>query len=61
MGALDPWASYTQFHLEEVKCLMCRANAEDLAAEGGELRDPGQADQMFQSSVGFLSRMPNGE
>ncbi len=58
LGVLeDPWASYTEFHLEEVKCLMCRANAEDLAAEGGELRDPGQAEQMFQSSVGFLSRI----
>ena len=62
LGVLeDPWASYTQFHLEEVKCLMCRANAEDLAAEGGELRNPDQAEQMFQSSVGFLSRMPNSE
>lgn len=58
LGVLEePWASYTQFHLDDVKCLMCKANVEDLAAEGGVLADPEHAEQMFQSSVGFLSRI----
>lgn len=57
LGVLeDPWQSYTAFHLETVRCLMCRANLEDLSAESERLHDSGVSDRMFQSSVGFLSR-----
>lgn len=57
LGVLeDPWLTYTAFHLETVRCLMCRANLEDLSAESERLHDAGVADRLFQSSVGFLSR-----
>jgi len=56
LGVLEePWQSYTAFHLEEVKCLMCRANLEDLSAESEQLSDGSLGDRVFQSSVGFLS------
>ncbi len=52
----DPWLSYTQFHLDVVGCPMCLANLSDLEidepAEG-----PRPSDQIFQSSIGFLSRV----
>jgi RNA polymerase sigma-70 factor (ECF subfamily) len=57
LGVLEePWQSYTAFHLETVRCLMCRANLDDLGTERGAAGSPQLADQMFQSSVGFLSR-----
>lgn len=56
LGALEePWRSYTRFHLETVRCLMCRANLEDLSRES-EQAGAAFAEQLFQSSVGFLSR-----
>ncbi|HVP10171.1 MAG TPA: sigma-70 family RNA polymerase sigma factor [Phycisphaerae bacterium] len=58
LGVLEePWRTYTAFHLDTVKCLMCRANLDDLAAESIEDRRPdaGLSERMFQSSVGFLS------
>ena len=56
LGVLEePWQSYTTFHLEEVQCLMCRANLEDLSAESEQLSDGNLGERMFQSSVGFLS------
>lgn len=56
LGVLEePWQSYTTFHLEEVQCLMCRANLEDLSAESEQLSDGGLGERVFQSSVGFLS------
>lgn len=56
LGVLEePWASYTEFHVEEIGCLMCRANLEDLSRESERVgEDVGE--RMFQSSVGFLSR-----
>ncbi|MCZ6698675.1 MAG: sigma-70 family RNA polymerase sigma factor [Planctomycetota bacterium] len=58
LGVLDePWLSYTAFHLDTVKCLMCRANAEDLSEDAGELSTAERGEEMFQSSVGFLSRI----
>ncbi len=57
LGVLDePWFSYTSFHLDSVKCLMCRANLDDLAEESESQPDNQRAEEMFQSSVGFLSR-----
>ena len=57
LGVLEePWQSYTAFHLETIKCLMCRANLADLAAESEQLPHADLAEKMFQSSVGFLSR-----
>ena len=57
LGVLEePWQSYTAFHLETVRCLMCRANLDDLSAEAGPAGSPQLVEQMFQSSVGFLSR-----
>lgn len=57
LGVLDePWLTYTAFHLETVKCLMCRANLDDLR-EGSEeqAHDDRLSERVFQSSVGFLS------
>lgn len=57
LGVLDePWLSYTQFHLETVRCLMCRANLDDLSTESEQSGPRELTDQIFQSSVGFLSR-----
>ena len=57
LGVLEePWQSYTAFHLETIKCLMCRANLADLAAETEQQPPQDLAEKMFQSSVGFLSR-----
>ncbi|NOT01609.1 MAG: sigma-70 family RNA polymerase sigma factor [Phycisphaerales bacterium] len=56
LGVLEePWHSYTQFHLDVVGCPMCLANLEDMEAEREETATTA-ADQIFQSSVGFLSR-----
>ncbi len=56
LGVLDePWASYTAFHVEEIGCLMCRANLDDLSRESERVSDD-VGERMFQSSVGFLSR-----
>jgi RNA polymerase sigma-70 factor (ECF subfamily) len=61
LGALDePWESYTRFHLDTIGCLMCRANRDDLAGPEGEAR-PGLGAELFASSVGFLSRLPDTE
>ena len=57
-GVLDePWRSYTQFHLDVVGCPMCVANLNDLQAEQDE-QPPANLEKYFQSSVGFLSRVP---
>lgn len=59
LGVLDePWASYAAFHIEEIGCLMCRANLEDLSRESERIGED-VSDRMFQSSVGFLSRRGN--
>lgn len=56
LGVLEePWRSYTQFHLDVVGCPMCVANLADMEEETGE-RSRGTTDQIFQSSIGFLSR-----
>ncbi|MFH1418711.1 MAG: sigma-70 family RNA polymerase sigma factor [Planctomycetota bacterium] len=56
LGVLDePWLSYTSFHLDTVRCLMCRANLDDLAEESESQPDNQRSEDMFQSSVGFLS------
>jgi len=56
LGVLDePWFSYTQFHLDVVGCAMCVANLTDLEAEQDD-DGGGVAEDLFQSSVGFLSR-----
>ncbi len=55
----DPWKSYVAFHLDVVTCPMCLANLADLELE--ESTEPQRsADEIFQSSIGFLSRIrPN--
>ena len=56
LGVLeDPWQSYTAFHLETVRCLMCRSNLEDLSAESERQPRRGLSERLFQSSAGFLS------
>ena len=56
LGVLeDPWASYAAFHVEDIGCLMCRANLDDLSRESERVGDE-LTERMFQSSVGFLSR-----
>jgi len=56
VGVLEePWLSYTQFHLDVVGCPMCVANLSDLEAEQEEDAG-GRIEQIFQSSIGFLSR-----
>lgn len=55
----EPWRTYTTFHLETVKCLMCRANLDDLRGASEErIPDAALSERMFQSSVGFLSYRP---
>lgn len=57
LGVLDePWQSFCRFHLETVRCPLCLANAEDLAAETADIEDTGLRQQIFASSIGFLSR-----
>ncbi len=57
LGVLEePWQSYTRFHLDTVRCLMCRANLDDLSTESGPASRPELAEQFFQTSVGFLSK-----
>ncbi|NOX57648.1 MAG: sigma-70 family RNA polymerase sigma factor [Planctomycetes bacterium] len=60
LGVLeDPWLSYTQFHLDVVSCPLCLANLRDIEAEELEEDQPRLADQLFTSSVGFLSKTPS--
>ncbi|MFO0974493.1 MAG: sigma-70 family RNA polymerase sigma factor [Phycisphaerae bacterium] len=57
LGVLDePWQSFTRYHLEEVRCLMCQANLEDLSAESADAAPAADHERVFQSSIGFLSR-----
>ncbi len=57
LGVLEePWLGYTQFHLDVVACPMCLANLRDIEAEDLAEPDPQRAEQLFTSSVGFLSR-----
>ena len=61
LGVLeDPWLGYTQFHLDVVGCPLCLANLEDLQSEeeGVCLENPSES--IFASSIGFLSRVPEG-
>ena len=61
LGVLDdPWLSYTQFHLDVVGCPMCLANLGDLEEEDESAGDPRLPEQLFTSSVGFLSRASAG-
>ncbi len=61
LGVLEePWKSYTQFHLDVVGCPMCLANLADLEIEESEEGRPA-ADEIFQSSVGFLSRVSGAD
>ncbi|MBN2562202.1 MAG: sigma-70 family RNA polymerase sigma factor [Phycisphaerae bacterium] len=56
LGVLEePWQSYTAFHLDTVRCLMCRANLDDLMAASEQSPDSDLTERMFQSSIGFLS------
>ncbi|HWL93583.1 MAG TPA: sigma-70 family RNA polymerase sigma factor [Phycisphaerae bacterium] len=60
LGVLeDPWQAYTSFHLETIRCLMCRANLDDLSAESERISTQNLSDRFFQSSVGFLSHHPS--
>lgn len=57
LGVLDePWLAYTQFHLDVVACPMCLANLRDIEEEDADTASPQRAEQLFASSVGFLSR-----
>ena len=57
LGALDEnWENYTRFHLDMVECAMCRANLDDLSGPEGEAVRADLREQVFASSVGFLSR-----
>ena len=56
LGVLDdPWQGYTQFHLDVVGCPICVANLDDLKSEQDDYT-AADAERIFQSSVGFLSR-----
>ncbi len=57
LGVLeDPWLSYTQFHLDVVACPMCLANLKDIEEEELDDSDPAMTENLFASSIGFLSR-----
>lgn len=61
LGVLEePWRSYAQFHLDVVGCPICVANLEDLRAEADEAKPTELREQIFASSVGFLSAAPPG-
>jgi RNA polymerase sigma-70 factor (ECF subfamily) len=53
----EPWKGYTQFHLDVVGCPMCTANLADLQHVGDHSMRV-MSDHVFQSSAGFLSRVP---
>jgi RNA polymerase sigma factor (sigma-70 family) len=62
LGVLEePWAGYTRFHLEDVKCAICNANLDDLASDA-DARETARRrrDQAFVSSVGFLRSTRSG-
>jgi hypothetical protein len=62
LGVLeDPWNSYARFHLEVIGCPFCAANLADLEAQA-QSREQRVAwrEQVFASSVGFLSRVSRG-
>lgn len=61
LGVLDDeWADYVEFHTNVLACERCLANLDDLRTE--EQRDADEGDswreQLFASSVGFLSKRP---
>lgn len=58
LGVLEePWLSYTQFHLDVVGCPLCLANLHDIEEQDLQAAGPRRApEQIFASSVGFLSR-----
>lgn len=61
LGVLeDPWLSYTQFHLDVVGCPMCVANVGDIEAQELAESDDNARQELFASSVGFLSRTHPG-
>lgn len=55
------WAQYVRFHLEVIGCPFCAANLADLEAQARS-REQRKAwrEQVFASSVGFLSRVSRG-
>jgi RNA polymerase sigma-70 factor (ECF subfamily) len=57
LGVLEePWLAFCRFHLETVRCELCLANAEDLAAEAAESDSTPFRKKIFASSIGFLSQ-----
>lgn len=64
LGALDDeWNDYINFHAGIARCDRCNANLEDLRNE--DAQDEKWRDELrercFASSVGFLSKRPDGE
>lgn len=64
LGALDAdLGDFVEFHVDVHGCDRCNANLDDLRSE--DERDAGARDRLrercFASSVGFLSRRPDGE
>ncbi len=60
LGVLEePWATYTQFHLDVVSCPMCLANLADLQTEQEETQSL-DTERIFQSSVGFFKQSGTG-
>ena len=58
LGVLEePWQSYTAFHLETVRCLMCRANLDDLAAESARLGARNWPSRCFNRAWGFFQEL----
>ena len=65
LGALDQeWMEYIRFHIEQIECRVCMANALDLATEqqiqaDSEAARTSQASRRrkyFQSSAGYFNR-----
>ena len=55
MGTLDPdWASYVEFHVEQLGCRFCQANREDLRADTEPTESQSARHRIMQSSVGFF-------
>lgn len=54
----DGEADYITFHLETIKCRLCRANLDDLKAQQADQQPAAEARRRkyFQSSAGYLKR-----
>lgn len=55
LGTLDgPWQKYVDFHLNQLGCVFCRANLEDLKKKTEDSGNKTFHAKLMQSTIGFL-------